>query len=207
MGNPNRAEINTVIFDIGGVLVELGRFRFLEKKGYTGELANRVMRATMRSSDWVQLDLNNLTEEEILERFIRNDPEIEAEIRHMFSDVHGIVEPKASSLPWLRRIKDSGRRILFLSNYSPKIMRECADALYFLPEMDGGLFSCDLHLVKPDKAFYQALLEKYSLEPQRCVFIDDLRENLEAAERLGIHTILFESQDQAERELAKILGI
>ena len=62
-------EIDTVIFDIGGVLVELGRFRFLEKKGFTGDLAQRVMYATMRSDDWVQLDLNNISEEEILQRF------------------------------------------------------------------------------------------------------------------------------------------
>ena len=69
-------KVDTVIFDIGGVLVELGRFRFLEKKGFTGELAQRVMQATMRSEDWVQLDLNILSEDQILRSFIRNDPEI-----------------------------------------------------------------------------------------------------------------------------------
>ena len=121
-------KIDTVVFDIGGVLVELGRFRFLEKKGFTGEKANRVMYATMRSKDWVQMDLNNIPVEEILERFIRNDPEMEEEIRHMFGDLHGIVEPRESSLPWLQRVKESGRRILYLSHYSHKIMRECADA-------------------------------------------------------------------------------
>ena len=78
-------KIDTVVFDIGGVLVELGRFRFLEKKGFTGEKANRVMYATMRSKDWVQMDLNNIPVEEILERFIRNDPEMEEEIRHMLA--------------------------------------------------------------------------------------------------------------------------
>lgn len=197
--------IDTVIFDIGGVLVELGRFRFLEKKGFTGDLAQRVMYATMRSEDWVQLDLNNLSEEEILERFIENDPPIEKEIRHMFADVHGIVAPKERSLPWLQQVRASGRRILFLSNYSRKIMRDCADALYFLPEMDGGLFSCDVHRVKPDPAFYHLLIDKYDLEPARCVFIDDLAANLEPARELGIRTILFQSQDQAEQDLDRLL--
>lgn len=45
----DKKTIDTVVFDIGGVLVELGRFRFLEKKGFTGEKANRVMYASMRS--------------------------------------------------------------------------------------------------------------------------------------------------------------
>lgn len=199
--------IDTVVFDIGGVLVELGRFRFLEKKGFTGEKANRVMYATMRSKDWVQMDLNNIPVEEILERFIRNDPEMEAEIRHMFADLNGIVERRESSLPWLRRVKESGRKILYLSNYSHKIMRECADALYFLPEMEGGLFSCDVHMVKPDPAFYQMLIDKYQLDPARCVFIDDLETNLEGARAVGMHTILFENPEQAEAELDRVLGI
>lgn len=200
-------KIDTVVFDIGGVLVELGSFRFLEKKGFTGEKANRVMYATMRSKDWVQMDLNNIPVEEILDRFIRNDPEMEEEIRYMFGDLHGIVEPRESSLPWLRRIKESGRRILYLSNYSHKIMRECADALYFLPEMEGGLFSCDVHMVKPDPAFYQMLIDKYRLDPARCVFIDDLETNLEGARAVGMHTILFENPEQAEAELDRVLGI
>ena len=199
--------IDTVVFDIGGVLVELGRFRFLEKKGFTGEKANRVMYATMRSKDWVQMDLNNIPVEEILERFIRNDPEMEAEIRHMFADLNGIVERRESSLPWLRHVKESGRKILYLSNYSHKIMRECADALYFLPEMEGGLFSCDVHMVKPDPAFYQLLIDKYQLDPARCVFIDDLETNLEGARAVGMHTILFENPEQAEAELDRVLGI
>ena len=200
-----KKKIDTVVFDIGGVLVELGRFRFLEKKGFTGEKANRVMYATMRSKDWVQMDLNNIPVEEILERFIRNDPGMEAEIRYMFEDLNGIVERRESSLPWLRRIKESGRRILYLSNYSHKIMRECADALYFLPEMDGGLFSCDFHMVKPDPDFFRLLIEKYQLDPSRCVFIDDIETNLEGARAVGMHTILFENPAQAEAERDRML--
>ena len=192
-----KKKIDTVVFE--------GRFRFLEKKGFTGEKANRVMYATMRSKDWVQMDLNNIPVEEILERFIRNDPGMEAEIRYMFEDLNGIVERRESSLPWLRRIKESGRRILYLSNYSHKIMRECADALYFLPEMDGGLFSCDFHMVKPDPDFFRLLIEKYQLDPSRCVFIDDIETNLEGARAVGMHTILFENPAQAEAELDRML--
>jgi epoxide hydrolase-like predicted phosphatase len=203
--NNGKGTIDTVIFDIGGVLVELGRYRFLAKKGFTGELAERVMKATMRSEDWVQLDLNNISEEEILDLFIENDPEIEQEIRHMYSNLIGIVETKASSLPWLRRIKASGRRVLFLSNYSRKIMREAPECFYFLPAMDGGIFSCDVHLVKPDPAIYQELIRRYDLAPERCVFIDDLRSNLEPAEKLGFRTLLFQSQEQAEKDLAGLL--
>ena len=198
-------KIDTVVFDIGGVLVELGRFRFLEKKGFTGEKANRVMYATMRSKDWVQMDLNNIPVEEILERFIRNDPGMEAEIRYMFEDLNGIVERRESSLPWLRRIKESGRRILYLSNYSMKVANDNEDAMDFLSHMDGGLLSCDYKVIKPDPAFYMILIEKYGLEPSECVFLDDLEDNLAAARSLGIHTILVKDHEQAAADLKALL--
>ena len=164
-----------------------------------------LMHATMLSDDWVQMDLNRLSEDEILQLFIQNDPEVEKELRHMFADVNGIVEYKEASLPWLRRVKEQGCQILYLSNYSHKIMRECSEALYFLPEMDGGLFSCDVHMVKPDPAFYQALIRKYDLVPDQCVFIDDLEANLEAAGKLGMHTIRFQEQQSAEEELYRLI--
>ena len=61
-------------------------------------------------------------------------------------------------------------------------------------------------MVKPDQAFYQLLIDKYDLDPAKCVFIDDLEANLEPARALGIRTILFQSQDQAEQDLARLLG-
>lgn len=197
--------IDTVIFDIGGVLVKLGRYEFLASKGYTGEIAHRIMHATMKSKDWVHLDLNDIPEEIVLRKFIENDPGIEKEIINVFSDVYGIVQEKERSLPWVKYVKSKGKKVLYMSNYSYKIMHDCPKALYFLPEMDGGLFSCDVHMVKPDLSFYNLLIKKYKLIPQKCVFIDDLEVNLEPAMALGMRTILFQTQEQAETELDNLL--
>lgn len=203
--SPRTGGIDTVIFDIGGVLVELGRYRFLARRGFTGELASRIVRATMRSDDWRQLDLGILPDEKVLELFIENDPEIEPQIRHFFADFHGVVEPRESTGPWLGRVKAAGVRILYLSNFSFKIRRECSDALYFMPQMEGGIFSCDVNLIKPDPAIYRLLLDRYGLDPARCVFIDDTAENLVPAGELGLHTLLFEDPAQAERMLDEML--
>jgi putative hydrolase of the HAD superfamily len=60
-------------------------------------------------------------------------------------------------------------------------------------------------MVKPDPAFYQLLIDKYQLDPARCVFIDDLETNLEGARAAGMHTILFENPAQAEAALDRLL--
>ena len=72
--------------------------------------------------------------------------------------------------------------------------------------MDGGIISYELGLVKPDDKIYKALMEKYNIVPERAVFIDDREENVQAARALGIKGIIFENYEQARRELARVCG-
>ena len=45
--------------------------------------------------------------------------------------------------------------------------------------------------MKPNPEIYKHILEKYSLNPEQCLFIDDIKENLAGAARFGIKTFLF----------------
>ena len=60
----------------------------------------------------------------------------------------------------------------------------------FFALFDGFIASCNVHMIKPDPAIYQYALEKYNLAPERCYFIDDQGENIAAAQKLGINTLL-----------------
>ena len=60
---------------------------------------------------------------------------------------------------------------------------------------DGEVVSCEEHTVKPEPQIYRILLERYGLQPDETLFIDDRRANIEAAEALGIHGRLFDSHD------------
>jgi putative hydrolase of the HAD superfamily len=57
--------------------------------------------------------------------------------------------------------------------------KACFDAFYL---------SHEINFRKPDAEIYEYVLEKHDLKPQECLFIDDTRENTEAAKNLGIHT-------------------
>ena len=54
-----------------------------------------------------------------------------------------------------------------------------------LDGFDGGVASCEVHINKPDPRIYQALLDKYHLRADECIFIDDRADNLVAASALG----------------------
>ena len=199
-------KINTVIFDIGGVLVGLGRMNFFRQFDFAEETMQEVMKATVLSPHWKEFDRAVLTDEQVIDRFVQDAPHLEKEIRTCMENVHGIVYPLETSIPWIREVRSAGCRALYLSNYSMKVARENEDALGFLPYMDGGIMSCDYHLLKPEPAFYQTLIDKYSLEPERCVFLDDLADNLEGARAFGIHTILVRDHEQAAEELRQMLA-
>ena len=198
-------KINTVIFDIGGVMVGLGRLHFFEQFGYSPQMCERLLSSTMKSPHWKELDRGVLTDEEVIDRFVKDAPELETEIRRSMENVHGIVYRLETSIPWIEELRESGRRVLYLSNYSMKVANDNEDAMDFLSHMDGGLLSCDYKVIKPDPAFYMILIEKYGLEPSECVFFDDLEDNLAAARSLGIHTILVKDHEQAAADLKALL--
>ena len=82
-------------------------------------------------------------------------------------------------------LKSAEYRLFVLSNMSKEYIA-------FLRKMDvfkyfeGEVVSCETALIKPEKEIYSLLLERYNLDPEQTMFIDDRRENVEAAAELGI---------------------
>ena len=196
--------IKTIIFDIGGVLAGFDWRTFYEGQGFGGEMIERLADATVRSEVWKEYDRGCLTDEEILQRFVANAPEIETEIRKALDDFHGLVTKYDYAIPWVKELKAKGFQILVLSNFSQKALRECWHGLDFLPYVDGGILSYRDGVIKPDPAIYRLLLGRYGLKAEECVFLDDIQSNLDTAAGLGIHTILFRSLKQAQEELLQL---
>lgn len=196
--------IKNIIFDIGNVLVGFTWKEFYAGFGYEGEMLERLAAATVRSSMWDEVDRGVLSDEELVEGFIRNDPALERDLRLIFRDIHGMITKFEYAVPWVKSLRDAGYRCYYLSNFSRKVHADCGEALGFLEYMNGGIFSYRDRLIKPDAEIYELLLARYGLEAEECVFMDDTKKNLLPAEKLGIHTILFQDREQAVSELEKL---
>lgn len=197
--------IKNVVFDIGNVLAGFVWEDFFLSFGYSKEIFEKLSDATVRSPFWNEMDRGKLSDEELLERFIKNDPSIEKEIREVFENVENIIQRYDYAIPWIRELKEKGYRIYVISNFSRKAHAECRKALDFLEEIDGGILSYQVELIKPAPEIYRLLCNKYHLEAGECVFIDDLPENVEAARKEGMKGVVFESLNQAKWELEEIL--
>ena len=197
--------ISTVIFDIGNVLVDFDWDGFIHRM-FPGreELITELDEAVWGSGRWDRLDAGD-PPEEVFANIIAYDPEHESELRKVFANVGDTLKKRPATPVWLRELKGRGLRLLYLSNYSRYVMGLNPDVLDFLPMMDGGVFSCDVRLIKPDRRIYECLAERYSLTPSECVFIDDLAKNVKAGREFGFHAIQFVSLDQAQRDLNALL--
>ena len=200
-------KIKNVILDMGGVLVGYDPRRyFLETKGYSKEMTERLRRATMESDTWKELDRGVWSYEQVLDSFCSHDPEIADEIRRCFKDQKDVVSRKATAIPWILHIRSQGRKIYILSNYSLRAYADNLEAMDYLPYVDGGILSYREHLIKPDPEIYRLLMHRYEMAAHECVFIDDNEENVRAAQKLGIEGIVYHSQEQAEEALDRLLA-
>lgn len=196
--------ITTIIFDIGNVLVDFCWEKYIESFHFSDEVTDRLGKATVLSDSWNEFDRGALDDEEMIQLFIKNDPGIEKEIRMICEDIHDMLVIKEYAIPWIKHLKENGYRVLYLSNFSLKAKRECADSLAFMPYMDGGIMSYEVKCIKPDSEIYKLLIDKYELTPSECVFLDDRAENCEAAKKLGLEAIVFTSKEAAEEKLEKL---
>lgn len=198
--------IKNIIFDIGNVLAGFTWREFYAGFGYDEEMIERLGAATVKSPAWDEVDRGAWSDEKLLEEFIKNDPSLEQELRRIFQNIHGIVVKADYAIPWIKSLKAAGYRCYYLSNFSRRAHVECADALDFLTDMDGGILSYQDKVIKPDPKIYQLLLERFGLTAEECVFLDDTEKNLLPAKEFGIRTILFQDREQAVSEL-EMLGV
>ena len=198
--------ITTVIFDVGNVLVDFDWEGFINRM-FPGreELIAELDAAVWGNGRWDRLDAGD-EPEEVFASIIAHDPKHESELRRVFENVGDTLRKRPATPIWLKDIKSRGYRVLYLSNYSRYVMSKNPDVLDFLPLMDGGVFSCDVKLIKPDRRIYECITQKYNLNPSECVFIDDIECNVKAAKDFGFNAIQFMTLEQAQRDLNTMLG-
>lgn len=198
--------IKNVVFDIGGVLADYKIKEFLANKGFDEAMIKRILKASIMSPYWGKFERAELTEEETLKAFASLDPEIEDELYKAYSNVEGMLVIRDFAIPLVKKLKEAGLNVYYLSNYSKKAYDECGDSLAFMEYMDGGILSFMVGKTKPDSEMYKLFLNEYGLKPEKCVFVDDTEENVVCAGELGFNGIVYVSYEDMKSKL-KELGI
>jgi putative hydrolase of the HAD superfamily len=201
--------IKNIILDVGMVLVDWDWETMFEDLGYGDDdfVFDALASATVMSRRWKDWDRGEKSTEERTNEMIMVAPTFENEILNILANIGMAVDQFDYTKPWIRAMKKAGYNVYLLSNYSKELYEQTREfQLDFESLVDGAVFSYQVHSIKPEKEIYQALLDKYDLKGEECVFIDDRQENLDAAaEGFGMKTVRFREFEQARDDLNAIL--
>ena len=199
-------QITAIFWDVGGVLLSNAwdreqRRRTLERfKLDEAEFDDRH-EMVISSFERGKISLDEYLERTIFYRKRAFTPEEFRE--YMFS----LSQPFPDVLELARKLAKSAKYLMCSINNESQELNEYRIRKFGLREIFAlFLSSCYVGLRKPEEGIYQLALEVTQKMPQECCFIDDRALNLEAAARLGMHTIRIENADQLRAELLK-LGI
>jgi len=193
------SKYNAVLFDLGGVVFEspianihayedklgLPRHTFakvIAKKGFLGSF-ERLERGEITSNEFIKL-----FEEECKENGV-----IDVSGKEFFRVLEN-VKPRPEWISAIRKIREAGLKTAAITNNWRKEGKESVIAQYFIKNPQGPLFdaiieSSRVGVRKPDPKIYHMALETLNLDPTKCIFLDDLGQNLKTAQQLGIRTI------------------
>lgn len=199
--------INTVIFDIGMVLIDFCWRDMLHGFGLEGEDFEKVANATVRNQEWNEFDKGLVSVEEIIDIFAKEAPEYRSYIAKIFEDPTKMIDQYDYAKPWIKELKDRGYKVYILSNWSKPTYHACLDnELDFLPLVDGAVFSFQEHVIKPDKKIFEIICDRYKINPSEAVFLDDNEANVISSREFGLNTIHFKSYEQGRAELEELLA-
>ena len=143
---------------------------------------------------WTDYDMGVLSFEQVAEELAAYrgvEPEF---AREMITIAIGKQETIRPTEKLIDELKAAGYKLYVLSNMS----REFIDFLRkqkVYENFDGDVVSCEVGIVKPMPEIYDLLLERFDLDPAETIFIDDRKENVDAAAEKGIATFHFDRND------------
>lgn len=192
----------TVVFDLGGVLIDWNP-RHLYRSMFGGdEAAMEEFLATVVTPDWnaAQDAGRSFAEGTALlrERHADKAHLIDAYPARFQETLKG---PITESVAILGALRARNVPLYALTNWSHETFPPALRRFEFLQWFRGILISGEVGLIKPDPRIYQLLLERFGIDPETAVFIDDNPGNAAAATAIGLHGIHFTTPAALQREL------
>lgn len=197
--------IKNIIFDIGNVLLRFQPEKFLSQY-YSQTVMGDLMTIIFSSQEWIELDMGTMMIKDAIYSLAKKHPHYHDEIIFVLENWTGMMTPLQENVDIAYELKEKGYHLYLLSNFHAEAIQTMFHQYHFFDIFDGGVISAHEKVVKPDEKIYHILLERYQLNPQECIFIDDSLANTRASERLGIQGIPLPYEANL-RERLKNIGI
>jgi len=193
------------VFDLGGVLLDWNP-RHLYRKLFAGdEAAMEHFLATVCTHEWNRCQDAGRSFAEGGRLLTAEHPD-----KVELIDAYGarfdemIAGPIAGMVEILAELRDRGTPLYGLTNWSAETYPPARERFAFLSWFRGILVSGEVGVIKPDPRIFEVLIERFAINPENAVYIDDVEANVAAAQPFGIHAIQFTTPARLRRELTRL---
>lgn len=191
-----------IIFDLGGVLLDWNP-RYLFRKMFNGDEAEMEhFLKTVCTSEWNHQQDKGYPIAQAIEERVQLFPEYSIYIHAYYERWEEAVKGEISAtVEILSQLRDRDYPLFALSNWPRETFAQLRHKHEFLNWFDQIIVSGEVKMSKPDREIFELLLDRIQREPDECLFIDDREINIDAADRLGFQTILYESPQKLSEYL------
>jgi 2-haloacid dehalogenase len=200
------SKVETIIFDLGGVLVDWNP-KYVYREVFNGD-EEKVdwFLDNICTSDWnVEQDAGR-TFKEATEFLVKQHPQYEEWIRIFYDRWEDMLGgPIQDSVLLLNKLKKANTHQLYaLTNWSAEAFPVARQRYDFLQHFEGILVSGEEKMRKPFPKIYELMLDRYKLNAEKSVFIDDNLDNVLGAKKVGLKAILYKNSQQLINELSHL---
>jgi epoxide hydrolase-like predicted phosphatase len=195
-----------VFFDFGGVLTTSVWDSFADFCRDQGLEPNTVKDLFRNDPEAIrelrQLETGEITEDEFEETFGRRlgleDP------AHLIDSMFAGMQPDPPMVAAVKELRAAGMLTGLISNSwsTAHYDRELLNDLF-----DDSVISAEVHMHKPEPEIYRLAADRLGVEPAACIFVDDLRENCEGAEAVGMTAVRHHDAAQTIARLTELTGV
>ncbi len=199
------SNINTVVFDLGGVLIDWNP-DYVFKKIFSSDEELQWFYKNICTSEWNEEQDAGRPLKEGTDLLIKQFPDQEENIRAFYDRWEEMLGgPIHGTLEVFRELKEKPAvKTYALTNWSAETFPVALSRYDFLHWFNGRVVSGEEKTRKPFIEIYETLISRFEIDPSSSIYTDDNIRNLHPAKELGFTTIHFQSPAQFREDLQKL---
>ena len=202
----NEVKIKNVIFDLGAVMFHWNPQKITELFTDDVELQQRIQSELYYHQDWIDFDCALITEKEAIKRASKRLEISLDDANELFKQTKNSLHLIEETFEMLKKVKAKNLNAYCLSNISPELFKYVSEHHDLFDLFDGIVTSGVENVGKPEKRIFEILFERYEINPQECLFIDDSAANTKTAEGFGVTTITFKGTSDCYQKITTYIA-
>jgi putative hydrolase of the HAD superfamily len=196
--------IRGIIFDFGNVICSFDIHPFLEGLSrFTSKSITELRSLVNQSMDVATQYESGMVSSDEFYRTIAAKCDLSMPKPEFIRAYCNIFTPVPTTLDLIRKLKPR-YKLALLSNTSEWHFERGIKPVDIFPLFDAVTLSFEVKALKPSRKIYDDVLHKLNLPPGECAYVDDIREYVDAAERIGIHSVHYTGHEDLLRSLREL---